>query len=428
MRKKSLLALLLALMMILSGCALVTVDEAKDNARVIVDVNGETVNKQTVNAAVQNAISQNQYYNQLYSAIYGATYNQYSTDAATLTPQVIQSYVNNLVAKQRAYANGFGEMTEEEKAEIEETAQKDYESFLDQVKNAYFANTELEGDALTEALEAYIAEHDLAKKDDFVQAATDDKAIEKLQNDVVKDLAVTDEELQADFNEKVEADKASNEADPNQYGYKQLSGLTVYYAPAGYRNVRHILVKFSTEDTEDVTAAKAALTEAQDALTAAEEGTDTTELQAAVDAAQIALDAANHAAKAPIRAKADEIYALVTAEGADFNALAAEYSEDTDPDTIFAVRTDYPYLVAPFVEGAMALENAGDVTEPVESTYGYHIIQYVGDVEEGPVELDTVREEIEHDLLHEKEDQALEEALTAWIADANVKTYPDRMN
>ena len=43
MQKKSLLALLLALSVLLSGCALVTVDTAKDNARVIVDVNGETV-------------------------------------------------------------------------------------------------------------------------------------------------------------------------------------------------------------------------------------------------------------------------------------------------------------------------------------------------------------------------------------------------
>ena len=42
MQKKSLLALLLALMMLLSGCALVTVDTEKDNARTIIDVNGET--------------------------------------------------------------------------------------------------------------------------------------------------------------------------------------------------------------------------------------------------------------------------------------------------------------------------------------------------------------------------------------------------
>ena len=40
--------LLLALTLLLSGCALVTVDTAKDNARVIVDVNGETVSTDTI--------------------------------------------------------------------------------------------------------------------------------------------------------------------------------------------------------------------------------------------------------------------------------------------------------------------------------------------------------------------------------------------
>ena len=45
MQKKSLLALLLALMLLLSGCELVTVNTEKDNAQVIVDVNGETVSK-----------------------------------------------------------------------------------------------------------------------------------------------------------------------------------------------------------------------------------------------------------------------------------------------------------------------------------------------------------------------------------------------
>ena len=100
MQKKSLLALLLALMMLLSGCALVSVDTAKDNARVIVDVNGETVNKATISAAVQNTLAQNQYYNQLYSS-YGMS-GMFSTDEATVTSEVINSYVENLVSKQKA--------------------------------------------------------------------------------------------------------------------------------------------------------------------------------------------------------------------------------------------------------------------------------------------------------------------------------------
>ena len=113
MRKKSVLALLLALMIILSGCTLVTKDEEKDNARVIIDVNGETVTKHVVTAAVQNQISQNEYYNQMFAA-YGYS-GVYSTDEATVTAQVIDSFVENLVLKQKAYAMGMNELTDEER-------------------------------------------------------------------------------------------------------------------------------------------------------------------------------------------------------------------------------------------------------------------------------------------------------------------------
>ena len=425
MQKKSLLALLLALMMIMSGCALVTVDEKKDNARVIVDVNGETVDKQTVNSAVQNAISQYEYYNQLYAALYGVS-DYFPTDEATIREQVIQSYVNNLVSKQKAYAEGFGEMTEEETAAIEETAQSNYDSFIQQVISNYFAGSELEGDELTAAAEQYIADHGMVDKAYFVQAATDDKAIEKLQADVIKDVEVTEEDLQAAFDEKVAEEKAEMEESPDEYGYHLLNGAAVYYAPAGYRMVKHILVAVDENDAA-VTEATAALTEAQNALSAAEEGADTTELQAAVDAAQAALDAANEQAKANAKAKADEVYALATAEGADFDALIAEYSTDSMPAEGYAVREGYAYFMEEFVAGAMALENVGDVSEPVETTYGYHIIQYVSDVAEGPVDIETVRETLSADALSDKQTKAQSDALAAWTEAANVKTYPERM-
>ena len=111
MRKKSVLALLLVVMMVLSGCALVSKNEEKDNARVIIDVNGETVTKQVISAAVQNQISQNQYYNQLFSSYYGYS-AMYPTDEATVTNQVVEAYTQKLVLKQKAAALGMTELTD----------------------------------------------------------------------------------------------------------------------------------------------------------------------------------------------------------------------------------------------------------------------------------------------------------------------------
>ncbi|MBR0219181.1 MAG: peptidylprolyl isomerase [Clostridia bacterium] len=448
MQKKSLLALLLALMMLLSGCALVSVDTAKDNARVIVDVNGETVSKAVISAAVQNQISTYEYYNQIYSAYYGIS-NYYSTDETTITSQVIDAYVNQLVSMQKARELGLYEMTEEEQAAVDASGKESYDSFIQSVISTYMPGSTLEGDELTAAAEKYVAEHDVTTVDgrsvlaDFVAAAADDKALEKLEAYIIKDVAVTDEEIQADFDAKVESAKADYEADPNAYGTSVNSGYTVYYAPAGYRMVKHILVKVSDEDsaaaTEKQTAlttAQTALTDAQAALDAAAEDADKTALQAAVDEAQKAVDDAQKAydeaqaaGMAAAKAKADALYTQLTAEGADFEALLADNNGDAaQPANGYAIREGFTSFVEAFANAAMNLQNVGDVTEPVESTYGYHIIKYVADVAEGPVALDTVKDGISSTLLNTKQSEAISAALAQYVSEATVKTYPERMN
>ena len=432
MRKKSVLALLLALMMILSGCTLVTKDEEKDNARVIIDVNGETVTKHVVTAAVENQISQNEYYNQLFAA-YGYS-GVYSTDEATVTAQVIDSFVENLVLKQKAYAMGMNELTDEEKAKAEEHAKEYYESFLSSVISAYLPNSGLEGDELNAAAEKYVAENDIKTADgrstyeDFLQSAIDEQAIEKLKADIVKDVTVTEEEIQADFDAKVESDKADSETNADNYGYNLLNNIAVYYAPAGYRMVKQILITVSDEDSKAADEANTALTEAKDALESAGEDADKDALQAAVDAAQAAYDEAQATGMANAKAKAEEVLALATAEGADFDALVAEYSTDNMPESGYAVREGFAYFVDSFVNGAMALQNVGDISEPVESSYGYHIIKYVSDVAEGPVDIETVRAGITDSLLMAKQDELTETTIKQWISEANAKTYPDRLN
>ena len=448
MQKKSLLALLLALMMLLSGCALVSVDTAKDNARVIVDVNGETVSKAVISAAVQNQISTYEYYNQIYSAYYGIS-NYYSTDESTITSQVIDTYVSQLVSLQKAKELGLYEMTEEEQAAVDKSGKESYDSFIQSVVSTYMPGSTLEGDELTAAAEKYVAEHEVTTVDgrsvlaDFVAAAADDKALEKLEAYIIKDVAVTDEEIQADFDAKVESAKTSYEADPNAYGTAVNNGSTVYYAPAGYRMVKHILVKVSDEDsaaaTEKQTAlttAQTALTDAQAALDAAAEDADKTALQTAVDEAQKAVDDAQKAyddvkaaGMANAKAKADALYTQLTAEGADFEALLADNNGDTaQPANGYAIREGFTSFVEAFTNAAMGLKAVGDVAEPVESTYGYHIIKYVADVAEGPVALDTVKDGISSTLLNTKQSEAISAALAQYVSEATVKTYPERMN
>ena len=113
MRKKCFLALLLAVSLLLSGCALVTVDEQADNARVVLDVNGEKVTKGVLNNAVDYQLSQNEQMNYYYQ-LFGLS-GTYSTDRATVQSQVVDSYINTLVAQQKAKELGFDQLTAEDR-------------------------------------------------------------------------------------------------------------------------------------------------------------------------------------------------------------------------------------------------------------------------------------------------------------------------
>ena len=441
MQKKAMLALVLAMTLLLSGCALVKVDEAKDMARTIIDVNGETINKATFTAAVNNTLTQNSYYNQLASQLgYGS---QYPTDEATVMKEVADSYVNSLVGKQKARELGMYEFTDEEKAHVQEHAKEDYDSFVKQVISAYFKDSELEGDALTEAAEAYMKEHGLSQMEDFVKAAEDEVALDKLEESVTKDVTVSDEEVTASLNEKAESAKAQYETSPDAYGVSANNGSLVYYAPAGYRMVKQILVAITDEEKTAVDEAKKALTEAQSALTAAQSAVENaaedadkdalaaavTEAQQKADEAQKKVDEVRGAAMAAAKAKADEVYAKATAEGADFEALIGEYNEDKGmPAAGYAVREGFAAFVEPFTNAAMALQKTGDVSEPVESDYGYHIIQYASDVQEGVVDTQAVRDAIQKELLTAKQNEKISATVQEWISAAKVTTYLDRMN
>lgn len=441
MQKKSILALMLAAMLLLSGCALVTVDEEADNARVILDVDGETIDKATFHNMVEYQLYQNQQMNSYYQLL-GLSAG-YSTDEDTVAQDVLDSYINSLVAKHKAAELGFDQMTDEENAEIQETAQTNYDELLDEIEEYYFADSTLEAEELRQKAIEYAQENGMATLDDYVESAKVEKSIEKLRADAIKDAAYTQEEAQALLEEKAASDKESFDSYPDYFGYYLNNGTTVYYNAPGYRYVKQVLVKFTEEDDNALTEqssvlsdAQTALNDAQSALTEAAEDADTAALQAAVDEAQAkvdeaqaAYDALKETAYANIQAKADEIYQQAITEGVSFDALVDDYNEDTGmPSAGYAVCEGYSFFVTSFVEAAMALENVGDVCQPVKSDYGFHIIQYTADIAEGTVALETVSDTIGSELLSEKQDQAYSDALAAWISEAKIESHLEKLH
>ena len=106
----------------------------------------------------------------------------------------------------------------------------------------------------------------------------------------------------------------------------------------------------------------------------------------------------------------------------------AQHSVDTTaPKNGYAIRDGYTNFSDVFQKAAMGLEQVGDVTL-LETEYGFHIIQYAGDVEEGPYEQEAARASLEQSLLFSAQQAHFAEVMTEWVDGAFIKTYPNRLH
>lgn len=106
--------------------------------------------------------------------------------------------------------------------------------------------------------------------------------------------------------------------------------------------------------------------------------------------------------------------------GADFATVAQEQSEGPSSSRGGDLGTfGRGQMVAPFEEAAFALE-VGEISEIVETQFGYHIILVSEKIEAETAPLEDVSPSIENFLAQQKQDVALEEYVGALRDDATV--------
>ncbi|KGM57127.1 peptidylprolyl isomerase [Lysobacter arseniciresistens ZS79] len=127
---------------------------------------------------------------------------------------------------------------------------------------------------------------------------------------------------------------------------------------------------------------------------------------------------ADAAAQQAAQAEAAKVAGLARAEGADFAALAAEYSDDTGSSTAGGdlgwISRDM--MPGPFSEALFALE-PGQVSEPVKSDFGWHVIQ-LREVKAGASEsFEQVRETLAAEQAEADREQAFND-ISSQVVDA----------
>ena len=452
MRKKAFLAAMMALVLLLSGCALIVKDEAVDNATEIIRMGDKVITKKEVKDQIDNVLYQNY---QLYS-MYGYSYDMTDPDIiAQAQESAVTALKEDLALTAKIEELGIT-LTDEEQEAVKNAAQEDYDYIVNSAKSYVEGADGMDEEAIAEAAKK-MAEEAGYTLESYIESETKSKLDSKIRDYAIKDVTVTDEEIQAEYDSKVEADKEKYTDNAGSWATAANNNTTLYYTPAGVRRVKQILTKFKDEDQTAIDDAKQKVTDATTARSTAQakidsanetlalEG-DTDEIKEAKEAAQADLEAAQKEldeadkaltdasqavtdatdkAFANLDEEVDAILASLDAEGADWQAIMDEKNQDpgmTGNEKGYAVATGMTNFDSAFVEAAMALEKPGDHSGKVRgSSYGYYIIRYESDEAEGPVALDEVKEKISSSLLSTKQTEAYNAAKAQWVEEAGIK-------
>lgn len=111
-------------------------------------------------------------------------------------------------------------------------------------------------------------------------------------------------------------------------------------------------------------------------------------------------------------------------DGEDFDALIKEYKEKEGVSEAAELpEFYYPQMVPEFSEAAFALE-PGQVSDIVESQFGFHVIKVE---EKNQPTFEEVKESLNAQLLQDKQQQAYQDYLNEKMQDIEIKTYPEKL-
>lgn len=452
--------LFIVLTLVLTGCNLIAVDPImqidedlnamkKQYSGVVASYEGGEITQEDVMGSFN---SQYSYMSQMY-AMYGM--NMDSSVLGDIEQSVVENAVQGVAISRQLEARGI-KLDDEKLNEIQSEADEHYQEYYD----AVYAGAE----GATDEEKAKRTEYNLYSmgytKDAIYNMELASANYELIEQTVKDEIAeVTDEQLQAAYDEKVASDEESYTA--SAYSFESAvssADSVVCWIPEGYRTVKHILVKPEDDVLTAVTDARSAVTTAEDDLEdlreeldalndddaeeteASEEAEDAEaprtaeEIQADIEAAEANLETLKADAEkaeadclASVKEKTDEIYQKLE-DGEDFDALIEAYGEDpgmqNEPTKTrgYYVSSGSAAWDEHFTAGAMLLENIGDVSEtPVISSSGVHIIRYESDVTAGAVPLEDIRDALYEDTLESMKSDHFKSELESWISALNPK-------
>lgn len=418
-------------------------------------------------------------------AQYGVSLADYGLEAQ-YKQAAAESLLQNAVMDAKAAELGLDQLDDETLAGLTEEAAANFETYITSVSSS-FASDELTDEEVREKSISYLESMGYTQ-DALLESLKANYISEQLYNYITKDVAVTEEDVQAAYDELLASQQESFTSD-STYNTSRNNGETIVWNPEGYRQVKHVLIKFDDDQATRYSELQSTLTSLNDELdallnpepTEAPAETEAAEATAEAEAAEATAEAETaeataeaetaeataepeataEATEAPeetavprteeeiraeianVQADLDALYEELMPKAQEvvdkFNAgtafadLIAEYNEDpgmqNEPTATngYAVSAESTTWDPAFTDGAMSIEAVGGISEPVCGQNGIHIIYYEADIPSGAVALDEVHDALESSAYETKLSDTYNTTVQEWIAAVNPVYHYDRL-
>lgn len=407
-----------------------------------------------------------------------SAYAQYGLSIDSFAGEIKQDILESLVRKgvldAKAAELGLSEMDDEALANLKAEAEQTFESYIETYKQ-YFAADAASDDEAREQTIAALAQYGMTQET-LTEQMVESFVENQMYDYVTSAIEVSDEEIQAKY-EAMVAGAEEEYADDHAYNNARNGGETILWNPEGYRAVKHVLIKFDDEQSNQYSELKStldslekelkALDEPAEEKAAAEEEPEAEEVveeevveeEAVEENGEVEIEETVEEetaeptpaprAREEIQADIDAIVAEISAlheqllpkaqqvidefnAGASFESLIEKYNEDPgmqrEPSATngYAVAASSTTWDPAFTEGAMSIEGVGQISAPVYGQNGIHIIYYLSDITPGPVPLEEVVDTVKKEALEEKKSAAYDAQVAEWVDQSNPRYYLDR--
>lgn len=357
---------------------------------------------------------------------------------------VVDVLVQEKVIAYQAKEAGFGELSEEDKAEVEASAKLDYDEIVNPLKEqadaAAAEDSSVNGDEKYQELLANETEYLMGErlneeelKNWLVNYYTESLVMTNFQESILSEVTVSDEEIQEWYDTRLAEDTAAYEENPGDYkdakeNQEFYGDIPVTYAPAGYKRMLHIFITPETDVPTEYSDNELAMDDLKAeygelAFTVNVEGGEGKARLEEIEKEYNELKKANEKLWAEYYAgalaTANEAYAKLQ-EGAEFETVLQEYSEDQDSRLISNKHVS-EYDWSNEVKKAFATLEMGKYSAVIQDDDGCHILYYLSDEPEGQVDLETIKESIREILLVDAQDAEWAELIDMWFNDGSVQ-------